>query len=245
MVLNNTRQTLDIAEITTFYENVSEVWPENDKWHQYSKLMIENFIQKNQRYLDNIILNAGSGGNRYGLANKAMVHVDVAENKIMAFDEYVVSSVENMPFDNCFFNSCICVGSVINYCDAVKALSEIFRVLKSNAYFILEYESSYGYEYIHSDEYMKAAQVVKANYHDQILKQWVYSPFYIKEILTRIGFRIIKIKRFHIASSLIYSYIKNTNKATNYAKLDSFLFLRHLPPFRFHASNEIYLCKRL
>ena len=35
-----------------------------------------------------------------------------------------------------FFDTAICVGSVINYCDALTALSEIYRVLKHDSYLI-------------------------------------------------------------------------------------------------------------
>jgi len=150
---NDTKSTLDINEITEFYENIPEVWPTDDMWHLYSKLMIENFIKNNQKYLGGIILNAGSGGNTYGLTDKTMVHVDIAENKISKFDKYVVSSVENMSFEDCHFDSCICVGSVINYCDAIRAITKISKILKPKGYFILEYESSYGYEHRFSSAY--------------------------------------------------------------------------------------------
>jgi len=243
MQLNDTKSALDINETTEFYENVLEVWPTDDMWHQYSKQMIEKFIKKNQKRLCGTILNAGSGGNIYGLTDKEMTHVDIAANKISMFAKYVVSNIENMSFENCSFDSCICVGSVINYCDAIKAISKISKVLKPNGYLILEYESSYGYEYRFSSAYKKIAQPVYADYQGKKLKQWVYSPYYMKSILADSNLKILKIKLFHIASGLNYSCTKDIIKATSYTKYDSILC--YIPPFCLHANNEIYLCKKL
>ncbi len=60
-----------------------------------------------------------------------------------------------MPFNNLFFDNILCVGSVLNYCDALTALSELSRVLKPNGNLILEYESSWGFEYLHKSCYKK------------------------------------------------------------------------------------------
>lgn len=75
-------------EIQHLYESVDDVWPQDDHWHLYSK---------KQHWEENIyVLNAGSGGNDYGL-KVIMHHRDLAENKICHFDDYSVGSIEQLP----------------------------------------------------------------------------------------------------------------------------------------------------
>lgn len=54
----------------------------------------------------------------------------------------------DLPFAENSIDNILCVGSVLNYCDAIAAISEFNRVLKYNGHLILEYESSWGFEYI-------------------------------------------------------------------------------------------------
>jgi SAM-dependent methyltransferase len=240
---DNQRHFVDMEETASFYNSVSDVWPADDMWHQYSRCIIESFVRKHQAKLDGNILNAGSGGNTYKLTNEKIFHLDIADNLIKQFPLYTVASVEKIPFSSEYFDNVICVGSVINYCDAIKSLSEIARVLKRNGYFILEYESSHGYEHRFSPAYMQTVHILDAKYFNQTLKQWVFSPKYIKAILRNLNFHIMKIQKFHIASGLKFSKIQDENISAKYTKYDKLLSL--VPPFSLHANNEIYLCKKL
>ena len=228
-------------EIQKLYEDVECVWPEDDQWHLYSKFQIENYLQKQNICPESYTLNAGSGGNNYGLAIK-MHHRDLAENKVRCFDDYTVGSIESLPHPNQSFDNIICVGSVINYCDVLAVISEFSRVIKSQGMLYLEFESSFGYEHRKHNYYKKPAEVVKLKYFGDFWNQWIYSPTYIKEILKQYGFKIVGDFYFHILSAYIYSNCQDENKAAQYSKYDK--ILRHTI-WKKHANNVLFKCKKL
>jgi SAM-dependent methyltransferase len=232
-------EQLEINEIRRLYENVNNVWPINDLWHQYSKKEIEKYINQQSFTSDTYILNAGSGGNTYGLTQK-MHHVDIAGNKVNCFPEYSVSSIESLPLPSELFTDILCVGSVINYCDAFAAISELSRVLKKKGKLIIEYESSWGFEHINSKVYMKSASIVDLYYHGGFYKQWIYSPKYIDNILRQFNFVITHVHRFHYLSGLHYSKHKNENAAYAYTRFDP--ICRLIPFLKLHSNNVILTC---
>lgn len=160
---------LDTEDIRKFYEDIPDVWPHDDMWHQYSRQTIEKYLLKSVK-CNMDILNAGSGGNNYGL-DFDMHHLDIAENKVNQFPKFSVASIEAMPFSNATFDCVICVGSVLNYCDAIKAISEITRVLLPSGMLFLEFESSWGYEHKGTGAYRKDAEIVTLRYNEQPHKQ--------------------------------------------------------------------------
>ena len=118
-------QQLDEEKIKDFYNSVDNVWGNNDPWHDYSRSFISIYIGKKDIFKDSIVLNAGSAGNTYTIDCKNMYHVDIAEEKIKNAKNAFVASVENLPFEDNYFDNIICVGSVLNYCDAFNAISEL------------------------------------------------------------------------------------------------------------------------
>ena len=228
---------LDGAKIQKFYEEVECVWPTNDKWHEYNQKEIKKFIHQ-FRFESCEILNAGSGGNDYGLCND-MCHVDIAENKIKNFKRHYVSNIKQMPFNDSSFDIVICVGSVINYCDAIIALNEIARVLKKNGILILEFENSYSFEFKDTEAFKANASIVSTQYFNQSHKMWVYSLNYITNILRNNNIAVNTVYPFHILSSLAYYYNKNENKAAKYAVLD--ILFRYIPILRKYSGNLILL----
>jgi ubiquinone/menaquinone biosynthesis C-methylase UbiE len=172
-----------------------------------------------------------------------MYHVDIAKNKIAHLKNSVVASIEKLPFNDMVFDYIICVGSVINYCDAMAAIAEMSRVLKKHGMLILEFENSFSFEYYGKTEYGKSAEIVTTKYMDRSHQLWVYSFDYIKRILTEFSFGIRNFSAFHILSSLRLKKIDNENIAAGLAKFDC--ILRHMPYFRKHAGNIILLCEKL
>lgn len=231
---------LSQKEIEDFYRQVNNVWPDNDKWHDISQLEIQKYIHR-FCFTNCTILNAGSGGNNYGLTNE-MIHVDIAENKIKNTKKYYVCSIENMPFQNESFDVIICVGSVLNYCDAVKAINEMSRVLKPGGILILEFENSYSFEFMKTAAYKTNASIITTNYFNKPHKMWVYSPNYISKILSKEKMIVKDVRTFHILSSLSYYYNRNENKAAKYASLDK--IFRHIPIIRKHSGNIILFAKK-
>lgn len=230
-------EKLDEKEIQKFYEEVDCVWPLNDKWHKYNQKEIKKFIHRFS-FENCKILNAGSGGNDYGLNNN-MYHIDIAENKIKNQKHYFVGSIEQMPFKDSSFDVVICVGSVINYCDAIIALNEISRVLKKNGILILEFENSYSFEYRGTQAFKANTSIVTTQYFSCSHKMWVYSLKYIINILRKNNFTIKTVYPFHILSSLAYYFNKSENAAAKYIVLD--IFCRYIPILRRYSGNVILL----
>ena len=195
-------QKLNNIEIKKFYEEVDTVWPSGDKWHTFNQQEIQKFIHKIS-FKNCKILNAGSGGSDYDLPND-MYHIDIAENKIKSKKNYFVGSIEKMPYEDSMFDVVICVGSVINYCDVSKALSEMTRVLKRQGLLILEFENSYSFEFKHTSAYKANSSIITTQYFNRPHKMWVYSLKYIAKIMRQNGLHIQKIYPFHIMSSLVY-----------------------------------------
>ncbi|MDR2025206.1 MAG: class I SAM-dependent methyltransferase [Hungatella sp.] len=233
---------LKIEEVKEFYEQIEEVWPKDDKWHQYSKNQILQYIARIKYGKSVYLLNAGSGGSNYGLSQK-MMHLDIAENKINCFPEYTVSSIEDMPFKENTFTDIICVGSVINYCDAIAAIHEFSRVLLSGGSLVLEFESSWGYEHRKSSCYKQDADIAQLPYFGELHSQWLYSPKYISNILKMEGFNINNEYRFHYLSGISFSKCQDENKAAKYVEFDS--LCRIIPFIKQHSNNVIFSCIKL
>lgn len=225
-----------------FYNNTPEIWASDDHWHLWSKQQIEHYLHSLVFQSTDYVLNAGSGGNAYGIVCN-MVHVDIAEQKLTGIPNAIISSVEKMPIDDAVFDAAICVGSVINYCDAAASIAEFARVLKENGTLVLEFENSSGYEYKGSSAYCRSATVVTVKFQGQDHTQWLYSLQYIKSLLAANGFVIDDIFPYQIMSSLALKYLKKEAVAVKYAILDS--FARKLPFLSAHANNIIIRCRKL
>ncbi len=230
---------LDYYKIKKFYEKSSEVWPSGNIWYDYEKKKIKYFI--NKYIFDGYILNAGSGGNTYGLTNK-MCHVDIVETNICKYDDYVVANIEQLPFQNLVFDYIICVGDVINYCDAEKAIKELHRVVKKQGKMIIEFENASAYEYIGRKFYGSDKVLTNLEYMGEVTNQYLYSCKYIKEILEMNGFEIKKELSMHIISGLASNWISNDNISCLFVALD-FIFSK-LRYFRNHGSNILLLCEK-
>jgi len=235
---------LDQESIKSFYEKVSEVWLKDNAWYFYLKSEIDKYIRKKCNSLNNpYILNAGSGGDNYGIVSDNMYHVDIVENKIANLKNAFVTSIEKLPFPDTMFDYVICVGSVINYCDAVASIAEISRVIKKHGILILEFENSLSFEYFGREEYGKSAEIVNTKYMDTSHYLWVYSFNYIKKILKEFSFVIRSFSAFHILSSLHLKKFGDEESAAKLAKFDR--IFQYLPFIKKHAGNLILLCKKL
>lgn len=230
-------------QVRDFYQSIPKVWPDNDMWHFYSRKQIENYIQKLPFQKKGYILNAGSGGNNYGV-NVPTYHLDIAQNKIQNLTNATVGSIDSLPFDSETFTDIICVGSVLNYCDAIQAITEFHRVLKRNGRIIIEFESSWGFEHINNTSvYKKDAVIASLKYYGAFQNQWLYSYNYIKRILDEKKFNVVNIFRFHIISGLHFSKFQNENKAAPWARFDR--IFRRIPLIKQHSNNIILSCLKL
>lgn len=187
-------------------------------------------------------MNAGSGGNAYEI-DCEMTHVDIADEKLKGIPNAVVASIEATPFPDETFDGIICVGSVINYCDAGKVIHEFHRVLKAGGKLYLEFESSWGYEYRGKLPYGASAQVVTVQFQGSDHAQWLYSLPYITALLKASSFKVTDVYAYHIFSALALNVLKDESKAVKYAKFDK--VGRKLPWVAKHANNFILTCVKL
>ncbi|MEC0232714.1 class I SAM-dependent methyltransferase [Paenibacillus alba] len=232
---------LNQEEVSNFYNSVEDIWPANDKWHRYTRKVIEKYIHQtisteNLLPNDMKILNAGSAGEEYSVQGEHY-HVDIAQERIKHRPNSFVTSIENLPFSDNFFDICICVGSVINYCnDALQAISEFSRVLKSNGLLILEFDSSNSFEYLFTPAFSQSAHIIKTFYDGTEQRIWVYSNDYIENLLKTANFTMKNTKNFHIASSLFYKLTSLSNISSKFSFLDKWL---HKTPLSKFSCNVI------
>lgn len=230
-------------DIREFYNKVPEIWAKNDLWHLWSRSQIQKYLDKTHFSQKSVILNAGSGGNSYNISCKKMIHLDIAEQKLKGIENAVVGSLEKMPFQSNTFDGIVCVGSVINYCDAAAAIADMSRVAKRGAILILEFESSAGFEYRSCTEYGQSAVVVTVQFQGSAHTQWLYSLLHIKLLLKAYSFSIQDIFPYHICSSLALSFNKDENRSYKMARFD--MFVRKIKPLASHANNYIIRCEKL
>lgn len=241
MKLNN---EIDFNSVKNMYNEMSEIWPNNDKWYQYTYLQISKFlayISSKYQFTNNMkILNAGSGGNTYNLPG-IHYHVDIADQKIKNIPNSYVGNIENLMFEDNKFDVCICVGSVINYCDALVAITEMARVLKKRGLLILDFDQSYSLEFLGTSHFKKTADIIETFNSGYIDKTWIYSPQYIFNILKQRKIQIYDIRRYHILSPLFYRITHDENRAATFAKLDR--YVSYIPILR-NLSCNIILCSQ-
>jgi SAM-dependent methyltransferase len=233
---------LNQDEIKKFYNDISDIWPESNLWYKYTRKVIQKFLIKHKFSEGTYVLNAGSAGNNYSLPYR-FHHIDISEKKLKNIKNATITSVEDLPFQNQKFDNCLCVGSVLNYCDAVKAISELSRVLKRKGKLILEFESSHGFEYKNKEVYGTPANIISVSYMSAIHSQWLFSFEYIKKIILAHNMKILKVKTYNIISAWHLRKYGDENKAATYAKFD--MILQWLPYFRNHGNNIIMLCEKL
>ncbi|WP_298754833.1 class I SAM-dependent methyltransferase [uncultured Arcobacter sp.] len=234
-------EQLDIEEVVQKYSKLDVIWDERDKWHYYVHTTIKDYITQAVKNINTdshlLILNAGSAGEEYDLTGFQHIHLDIVEKNIQHTKNYVVASIEQIPLQNNSFDIILCVGSVLNYSDALQSLSEFSRLLKQNAYLILELELSGSFEYIFTKHYLENVSLVKTFYQNKEEKLWVYSENYIKNILDTYDLKFINEYKFHILSGIIYKLTNNPSFATKFSNLDKFLSKYKL--FSKFASNVI------
>lgn len=231
------------SDYTKKLYNEKKAWPEKNMWHDYTKRKIIDVVENifNGYINPNAdILNIGSGGSTYRIKGTTF-HLDIAETLIKNLKNSVVGSAENIPFEDNRFDNIICVGSVINYCNAMSVISEAHRVLKNNGYMILEFERSTSGEFLFTSYYNLSTFPKWYIYNNQSHMLWMYSEKYIKTLLKAYNFNIIKLIRFHNISALANRFIDLNDKIlAPLLRFDNaFNFLS-----KFISHNEIIICKK-
>ena len=238
------KNQIDINSVKYMYNEMKEIWPQSDKWYCYTYSQIFNYLTAiSKKYCfsqKTLILNAGSGGNTYNIPG-IHYHIDIAEQKLKDIPHSYIGNIENTSFEDNMFDVCICVGSVINYCDAMMAIGEMRRVLKERGLLILDYDQSRSLEFLGTSHFGKTADIIETFNSGYIDKTWIYSPKYISSILKRQNFNILNINYYHLLSSLAYRILQDENKASNFTKYDK--IIKHIPILNKLSCNVI-LCSQ-
>jgi len=234
---------IDLNEIIARYEVIESIWPKTDKWHYHTYKTIDSYIKNQMQKLklshDAKVINLGSGGNPYCFNENNMLHVDITDVKIKNKPHFLISNIEHLDESDSSYDVGLCVGSVINYADALLAIKELSRVVKGGGILFLEFENSNSFEFVRTNTFCKKASVVTTFYQGCEEKIWVYSEKYICNLLTICGFKIINKQRFHIITPLIYRITKDPQKAVKLYWCDK---LFHWLPF---SSNIILVAQKI
>lgn len=204
--------------------NQGEPWPKCDAWHDATHDIIDKYVKdyiKKHVKPGDICLNIGSGMTKYDVDGK-IIQMDIIDDYIKNEPHYIIASLENIPLQNESIDFIVCVGSVINYCDAIRSVGEISRILKPSGRVVFEFERSNSAEFLLKKEYGSTVFLKKYNYNHQEHLLWMYNENFLKELIVYNGLKLESTYRFHIISSLMYRLGMNETRAAKYYKLDNF-----------------------
>ena len=217
-----------------------------DSWHLFTAAEIRREISQSWDSLHTqpgqLVLNAGAGGNDLGLCPPTTINLDISEKRIAGMSHPVAASVEKLPIADSTISIVICIGSVINYCDAAVVIAEFGRVLQPGGYLLLEFDSSDSAEFITHDAFRRSAAIVETFYAGEEEALWLYSPKYIKNLLSAAHIRLLRSVPIHVLSPWILLFCHNIRLAAAIARLDR--VARYLPLVARLASNHLFFCQK-
>ncbi len=229
-----------------FYEHFHQGSADADPWHAHTRRYVHrithDWFSEFNRRTDVRLLNAGSGGSNYGIP-VPMVHYDLMALPSIPNGEFVQGDVEQIPFPDASFNAVFCVGSVLNYCDPTRCLSEISRVLLPGGFVILEYERSGSAEYIWQRGFGSSAARFVTFFGQETTYVWAYGDRFINGIIAVNGLKIVRSRWLHCLSALALAVVHNPTWSTPLAATDC--VVARLPVFRAIASNRILVAEKV
>jgi SAM-dependent methyltransferase len=226
------------------YGNKQADWPPPvDGWNDYKFARMERFVLDTGSQLlpgNSRILDAGCGIGVYDWMPLRAVNLDLFIAQVRGRPNALVADVERLPFADRDFDLIFCLGSVLNYVSAPKALGELARVAAPSALLYLHFETSSSFEHVFKKGWNAPNHLnktVNATREDYV---WIYSPRYVFELLGSLGFRMRKTARFHILSSLFYKCGVPQDTAYKAARLDP-----AVPWLNFFADDVILLAEKV
>ena len=237
---------LNLEDVRQFYNLLPRIYEPADLWHNATKNWIRRFILDHRQRIsleaNYRVLNAGSGGEDCGFPSEFVYHLDIAERRIAHLKRAFTGDLHAPPFADGFFDISVCVGSVLNYCDAATAIGALGRVTRGKGHLFLEFETSWSLELCFAHGFMQPAAVVTTFYDTRKVRLWAYLEEYIRSILRANNFEVLAQSRAHIASPLVYQLTKDTNRSAWFSRLDP--LLRRIPLLRRFCSNVIFFCRK-
>lgn len=229
-----------------FYEEQYRVAESIDPWHAYSQTIVhstaKNWYYRYAHSRGPRVLNAGSGGSDYGIS-ECMTHLDLFESRIAHCDRRMVGDIAEIPSAADSFDTILCVGSVINYADPLRAIREFSRVLRPGGVLIMEYERSASFEYLSRNGFSRGCCRVETFYGRVPTHVWVYGDGFVDGLLTASGFGQLEETRFHAFSSVVLAFTKSPAIAARFTLGDR--TIAQVWPLRAIASNRILAVEKL
>src|ERR1051326_1592791 len=217
-----------------------------DPWHQFTAAEIRRHVRRFWKRLptqpQHRILNAGAGGNDLGMCPETTISLDISEAQVLSLPTPLVANVEALPLASASIDTILCVGSVLNYCDAATAISEFARTLRSGGYLVLEFESSQSAEFLGHHVFGKSAAMIETFYGIRPEVVWVYKPKYILNLLMAAGFKLIRNIPIQVLSPWALRMSCGLPTAATIGRLD--LVAKYVPLLKGWASNYLLFCER-
>lgn len=236
---------LDPKDVRQQYNSRDEIWPAKDTWHRHTYSCIFDSVHRHAARFDlarRKVLNLGSGGNDYAIKANFEVQLDIADRRLPRDGFSVVGTAEAVPFRASSFSFVLCVGSVLNYCDAVAAVLEVARVLAPGGILIIEFESSRNAEYVGRDEFGKNTVLVTTKFQGESELLWLYNPAYFIALLKGCELELLHDEGFHTITSLVYRLFASEKFAMRFAALDRLPLARRF--FRALSCNRILVAQK-
>jgi len=235
-------EAIDREFVANTYNHVFP-YEELDNWHSYTKRKLLDFVTRNARRIDAAahILNLGSGGNEYGISARH-IHVDVAHLTLRQARRPVVATGEHLPFAGGSLDHAICVGSVLNYCDAAATIRELGRITRPGGLLLLEFESSSSPEYLFTKVFGRHASLSTVWLNSRTERLWLYSEHYIQQLLANASFDVSAVGRFHYLSAIIARFGASDAVCAKWIRFDR--FIAKLPFLSRFAANITYVCEK-
>jgi hypothetical protein len=237
----------DIADLKSrakvAYDQMERVWPPGDRWSEHTERSINAFVQRFVPAGPVTILNAGCGGNDYGLPQSAITaNMDISLRQCRTLPRAVVGDIETIPFPDGVFDVTICTGAVINYVRADVAIPELVRVTKPGGLTLVDFESSFSAEIMFSKVWAKRTSVIERMYVDHMDKQHLYSLAHVRGLFEANGSRFVESRGYHTATALWERIFTKALIPRAAFAVDP--FTSRLPGFRALASSILVACQK-
>ena len=224
------------------YNEAGKPWPDDDPWHTRTHAFIQKYVTDALSDLcrpGSRILNAGAGDSTYPLDGH-FYNCDVAEKLIAGAENPIVASVECLPCEDAYFDCAICVGSVLNYCRAEKAVPELARTLKQGGILVLHFERSHSAEFLFTRDYGKKTFIASYPYNGNDHRLHMYDENHIAGLLKDAACAVIRKKRFHSFSALVYRFNRRAEAGRH---MDKDWLAR--PADYWLASDVVFVCQKI
>ena len=244
--MDTSSQSTDVKRrAKTAYDSFPVVWPETDQWSSHTSAILDAVVHRFAFDPDQAILNAGCGGNDYGLGEKAVnwINLDISFQQCRNMRRAIVADVESIPLANDLFDVVLCIGAVLNYCDPYTALPELFRVAKPGARILIDFETTHSAELLFSTHWGKRVSVIERAYAGRPDKTFLFSEDHIRRVIESSGGRVVQTERYHTATAVWLRIAPKERIPGIVLSLDR--FLSRVPLLNAVASNSICLCQKL